>query len=181
MKPLRRLDTRAPDFERTFAALNAIELATDPAIERTVEQVLADVRARGDAALLDYTARFDHLQVSSVAALEIPVADMRAALDGLPVEQRDALHAAAERIRAFHQRQFDLLAASDWIDTEDDGTRTGQRLSPIDRVGLYVPGGKAAYPSSVLMNALPARVAGVRDLVMAVPTPYGERNPLVLA
>jgi histidinol dehydrogenase len=181
MKPVRRLDTRAPEFERAFAALNAIELATDPAIERTVEDVLADVRARGDAALLEYTARFDRLDAKSVAALEIPVADMRAALDGLPAEQRDALEAAAERIRAFHQRQFDLLAASDWIDTEGDGTRTGQRITPIDRVGLYVPGGKAAYPSSVLMNALPARVAGVRELVMVVPTPNGERNPLVLA
>jgi len=181
MKPLRRLDTRSADFEREFAALNAIELATDPAIEQTVEQVLADVRARGDAALLEYTARFDQLRVNNVAALEISAAEMRAALDGLPAVQRDALNAAAERIRAFHQRQFDLLAASDWTNTESDGTRTGQRISPIDRVGLYVPGGKAAYPSSVLMNALPARVAGVRDLVMVVPTPHGERNPLVLA
>ncbi len=181
MKPVRRLDTRAPDFARVFADLNAIELATDPAIERTVEAVLADVRARGDAALLEYTARFDRLRVPSVAALEIPLADMRAALDALPREQHDALLAAADRIRAFHQRQFDLLAASDWIDTESDGTRTGQRVTPIDRVGLYVPGGKAAYPSSVLMNALPARVAGVRELVMVVPTPEGERNPLVLA
>ena len=181
MKPMRRLDTRSADFEQTFTALNAIELATDPAIEQTVERVLADVRARGDAALLEYTARFDHLDAASVAALEIPPADMHAALDGLPADQREALHAAAERIRAFHQRQFDLLAGSDWIDVEGDGTRTGQRITPIDRVGLYVPGGKAAYPSSVLMNALPARVAGVRDLVMVVPTPHGERNPLVLA
>jgi histidinol dehydrogenase len=181
MKPVRRLDTRSADFEERFAALNAIELATDPAIEQTVERVLDDVRARGDPALLEYTKRFDHLDVGAVSALEIPRADMQSALASLPADQRDALQAAAERIRAFHQRQFDLLAASDWMDVEGDGTRTGQRITPIDRVGLYVPGGKAAYPSSVLMNALPARVAGVRDLVMVVPTPRGERNPLVLA
>jgi histidinol dehydrogenase len=178
---VRRLDTRAADFEQVFAHLNAIELATDPAIEQAVEGILADVRTRGDAALLEYTTRFDKLRVNEIGSLEISAAQMRAALDGLPQEQRSALLAAAERIRAFHQRQFDLLKASDWIDTEPDGTRTGQRIVALDRVGLYVPGGKAAYPSSVLMNALPARVAGVRDLVMVVPTPNGERNPLVLA
>jgi histidinol dehydrogenase len=181
MSQVRRLDTRAADFEREFARLNAIEAATDPAIERAVEAILSDVRTRGDAALLEYTARFDQLRVDSVAELEITPAQMGAALDALPAEQRSALLAAADRIRAFHQRQFDLLRASDWIDTEPDGTRTGQRIIALDRVGLYVPGGKAAYPSSVLMNALPARVAGVRDLVMLVPTPNGERNALVLA
>jgi len=178
---VRRLDTRAAEFEREFAQLNAFEAATDPAIEHAVEAILSDVRTRGDAALLEYTARFDRLRVEAVAELEITPAQMRAALDALPTEQRSALLAAADRIRAFHQRQFDLVRASDWIDTEPDGTRTGQRIVPLDRVGLYVPGGKAAYPSSVLMNALPARVAGVRDLVMLVPTPNGERNPLVLA
>ncbi|HTT10410.1 MAG TPA: histidinol dehydrogenase [Burkholderiaceae bacterium] len=181
MIAIRRLDTRAADFERVFAQLNAIEAATDPAIEQAVEAILSDVRARGDAALVEYTARFDHLRVSKVAELEITAEQMRAALDALPDEQKSALVAAAERIRAFHQRQFDLLRAGDWIDTEPDGTRTGQRIVALDRVGLYVPGGKAAYPSSVLMNALPARVAGVRDLVLVVPTPNGERNPLVLA
>jgi histidinol dehydrogenase len=178
---VRRLDTRAANFESEFAQLNAIDLATDPAIEQTVERVLADVRTRGDAAVLEYTARFDSLRATDVAALEITPAQMRAALDGLPAEQRAALVAAAERVRAFHQRQFELLSAGDWMDTEPDGTRTGQRIVPLDRVGMYVPGGKAAYPSSVLMNALPARVAGVRDLVMVVPTPNGERNALVLA
>jgi histidinol dehydrogenase len=178
---VRRLDTRAQDFAQVFAHLNAIELATDPAIEQAVEGILADVRTRGDAALLEYTARFDNLRANEIAALEITPAQMRAALDGLEEEQRSALLAAAERIRAFHQRQFELLKTSDWIDTEADGTRTGQRIVALDRVGLYVPGGKAAYPSSVLMNALPARVAGVRDLMMVVPTPNGERNPLVLA
>jgi histidinol dehydrogenase len=181
MSAVRRLDTRAADFEREFAQLNAIELATDPAIEQTVEGVLADVRTRGDAALLEYTARFDALCVDTVADLEITPAQMRDALDALPADQRSALLAAADRIRAFHQRQFELLSAGDWTDQEPDGTVTGQRIVPLDRVGLYVPGGKAAYPSSVLMNALPARVAGVQDLVMAVPTPRGERNPLVLA
>ena len=181
MSAVRRLDTRAADFEQVFAHLNAIELATDPAIEQAVEGILADVRTRGDAALLEYTTRFDNLRVDEIGSLEITAAQMRAALEGLPQEQRSALLAAAERIRGFHQRQFDLLKASDWIDTESDGTRTGQRIVALDRVGLYVPGGKAAYPSSVLMNALPARVAGVRDLVMVVPTPNGERNPLVLA
>ena len=181
MNAVRRLDTRAADFERDFAQLNAVELATDPAIESAVEQILADVRTRGDAALLEYTARFDMLRVSAVAALEITPPQMRAALDALPAEQRSALLSAAQRIRAFHERQFQLLSAGDWTDTEPDGTSTGQRIVPLDRVGLYVPGGKAAYPSSVLMSALPARVAGVRDLVMVVPTPNGERNPLVLA
>jgi len=181
MNAVRRLDTRAADFERDFAQLNAVELATDPAIESSVEQILADVRTRGDAALLEYTARFDMLRVDAVAALEITRAQMRAALDALPAEQRSALLSAAQRIRAFHERQFQLLSAGDWTDTEPDGTLTGQRIIPLDRVGIYVPGGKAAYPSSVLMSALPALVAGVQDLVMVVPTPNGERNPLVLA
>ena len=181
MIQVRRLDTRADGFEAEFARINAIDLATDPAIEQTVEAVLADVRARGAAALLEYSARFDRVQATQVAELEITAKEMRGALDGLPAHQRGALLAAAERIRAFHQRQFDRLAAGDWTDTEADGTVTGQRITPLDRVGLYVPGGKAAYPSSVLMNALPARVAGVRDLVMVVPTPNGERDPLVLA
>ena len=181
MTALRRLDTRATGFEREFGQLNAVELATDPAIERTVEAVLADVRTRGDAALIEYTARFDQVRVSAVAELEITPLQMQAALDALPAEQRRALLAAADRIRAFHRRQFELVSAGNWTDTEADGTVTGQRIIPLDRVGLYVPGGKAAYPSSVLMNAVPARVAGVQDLVMVVPTPNGERSPLVLA
>jgi histidinol dehydrogenase len=181
MTRVRRLDTRAPEFERDFAHLTAIDLATDPAIEHTVHDVLADVRSRGDAALLEYTARFDRLHADRVAALEITPAQMQQALDSLPAAQREALIAAADRIRAFHRRQFERLLAGDWTDTEPDGTVTGQRITALDRVGLYVPGGKAAYPSSVLMNAIPARVAGVRDLVMVVPTPDGVRYPLVLA
>jgi histidinol dehydrogenase len=181
MSAVRRLDTRAAEFAGEFARLNALEAATDPAIEQAVESILTDVRTRGDAALLEYTARFDQLRATEVAQLEIKPEQMRAALETLSAEQRSALLAAAARIRAFHQRQFELLMAGDWNDTEPDGTQTGQRIVALDRVGLYVPGGKAAYPSSVLMNALPARIAGVRDLVMVVPTPNGERNPLVLA
>lgn len=181
MSAVRHLDTRAPDFERTFAQLLAVELATDAAIERTVEDVLLDVRERGDAALLEYTHRFDVVDAPSVAALQISADEMRAAFQALPAEDRDALQAAAARIRAFHERQFELLRAGDWVERDADGNATGQRLMPLARVGLYVPGGKAAYPSTVLMNAIPARVAGVEELVMTVPTPRGERNALVLA
>jgi histidinol dehydrogenase len=181
MNAIRRLDTRADDFERAFAQLLALEPATDAAIERTVEDVLLDVRERGDAALLEYTHRFDFVDAASVAALEIPAADMRAAFESLPAEDRQALAAAADRIRTFHERQFELLRATEWMDRDADGNVTGQRITALDRVGLYVPGGKAAYPSTVLMNAIPARVAGVRELVMTVPTPHGVRNALVLA
>ncbi|HEU0200270.1 MAG TPA: histidinol dehydrogenase [Burkholderiaceae bacterium] len=178
---IRRLDTTQPDFETEFAAINAVELATDPAIEQAVESIIADVRSRGDAALLEYTRRFDRVDCAHLADLEIPAAAMQAAFAALPADQRDALQAAAARIRAFHARQFEKLLAGDWTDTEPDGTVTGQRITPLDRVGLYVPGGKAAYPSSVLMNAIPARVAGVSELVMVTPTPDGVRTPLVLA
>jgi histidinol dehydrogenase len=178
---LRLLDTREPGFEAAFGPLVAVDTAVDKAIEQRADAIVDDVRARGDAALLEYTNRFDRMKVAAVAALEITQAEMRAAFDGLPVDQRDALKAAAERVRAFHQRQFQRVMAADWTDTEPDGTVTGQRITPLDRVGLYVPGGKAAYPSSVLMNAIPAHVAGVPELVMVVPTPDGERNALVLA
>ncbi len=181
MTAIRRLDTRRAEFESEFAAINAVEVAFDAAIESAVESVLADVRSRGNAALLEYTHRFDRFDAPSVAALEITPAEMRAALDDLPAAQRAALQAAATRIRAFHERQFERLRVGDWTDTDADGTVTGQRITPLDRVGLYVPGGKAAYPSSVLMNAIPASVAGVRDLVMTTPTPGGSRNALVLA
>jgi histidinol dehydrogenase len=181
MSALRRLDTRAADFDRAFAQLLAVELATDPAIERAVEDVLLDVRERGDAALLEYTHRFDGVDAARVAALEISADEMRAAFDALPAEDRTALTAAADRIRAFHERQFQLLRAGDWTEHDAHGNVTGQRITALDRVGLYVPGGKAAYPSTVLMNAIPARVAGVGEVVMTVPTPHGARNALVLA
>ncbi len=178
---VRMLDTREPGFEAAFGPLVAVDTAVDKAIEQRADAIVDDVRARGDAALLEYTNRFDRMKVASVAALEITQVAMRAAFDGLPADQRDALKAAAERVRGFHQRQYQRVMAADWTDTEPDGTITGQRITPLDRVGLYVPGGKAAYPSSVLMNAIPAHVAGVPELIMVVPTPDGERNALVMA
>ena len=174
---LRRLDSATPGFDGELAALIAFEAAQDPAIDATVARIVADVRARGDAALLDYTAQFDRLQAASVAALEIPAAELRRAFEALPAAQRAALETAAARIRAFHERQ----KMASWTYRDDTGCDLGQQVTPLDRVGLYVPGGKAAYPSSVLMNAIPARVAGVAEIVMVVPTPDGVRNPLVLA
>jgi len=174
---LRRLDTAAPGFDGELAALIAFEAGQDPTIDATVAQIVSDVRTRGDAALLDYTRRFDRLDAASVAALEITAAQMHDAWASLPTAQSDALGAAAARIRAYHERQ----KGRDWSYTEADGTELGQRVTPLDRVGVYVPGGKAAYPSSVLMNVIPAHVAGVREIVMVVPTPDGMRSPLVLA
>ena len=174
---VRRLDTTAPGFDGELAALIAFEAGQDPAIDATVAQIIGDVRARGDAALLDCTRRFDRLDAASVAALEITAAQMHEAWAALPAAQSEALGTAAARIRSYHQRQ----KGRDWSYTEADGTELGQRVTPLDRVGVYVPGGKAAYPSSVLMNVIPAHVAGVREIVMVVPTPDGVRNPLVLA
>jgi len=174
---IRRLSARQADFDAQLDKLLAFESTQDEKLETTVANILADVRTRGDAALLEYTQRFDRLTINTAATLEISKAELRAAYDGLPVEQRNALEQAAQRITAYHQKQ---LQAS-WSYTEEDGTLLGQQITPIDRVGLYVPGGKAAYPSSVLMNALPAKVAGVGELIMVVPTPDGVRNPLVLA
>ena len=175
--PITRLDSRSPDFDRRLAALIAYEPMQDGAVERAVAEILREVRRRGDEALLEYTRRFDRVDVTDAAALELPRAELQAALDSLGAAERDALQAAAERVRNYHSHQL----AKSWSYTEADGTRLGQQITPLDRVGLYVPGGKAAYPSSVLMNALPARVAGVPELVMVVPTPGGVRNPLVLA
>ena len=174
---LRRLDSTAPDFDAAFAALIAFEAAQDPAVDATVAAIVADVRARGDAALLDYTARFDRVKADSVAALEISASEMQRAYDALPAAQRDALAVAAGRVRAYHERQ----KMESWSYREPDGSRLGQQVTPLDRVGVYVPGGKAAYPSTVLMNVIPAHVAGVGEIVMVVPTPDGVRNPLVLA
>jgi histidinol dehydrogenase len=174
---LRRMDASAPGFDAAFGRLVAFEAAQDPAVDAAVATIVADVRARGDAALLEYTARFDRVHASRVADLEVGPDAMRAAYEALPPSQRDALAAAAARVRAYHERQ----KAASWSYREADGTELGQRVTPLDRVGLYVPGGKAAYPSSVLMNAIPAHVAGVPEIVMVVPTPDGVRNPLVLA
>jgi histidinol dehydrogenase len=174
---IRTLDTSAAQFETQFRALIAAATAFDRDIDRQAEAIIEDVQARGDAALLEYTRRFDRVSASSVAQLEIAAAELRAAFDAVAPEARAALQAAADRIRAFHQRQL----AADWSLTEPDGTVLGQRVAPLERVGVYVPGGKAAYPSSVLMNTIPASVAGVRQIVMVVPTPDGVRNGLVLA
>ena len=174
---MRRLCSSQADFTATLDALLHVDQATDDGIEATVGEVLARVRREGDVAVLDYTRRFDRLDVQTMAQLELPRAELLAALASLPSEQRAALEQAAQRIRAYHERQ----KAESWSFTEADGTRLGQKVTPLDSVGLYVPGGKAAYPSSVLMNALPAKVAGVGQLIMVVPTPRGEKNALVLA
>jgi len=174
---VRTLDSRQPTFDAQFAELVAVDTAIDREIDRVATAIVDDVRTRGDAALLEYTNRFDRMRAAAVAELEIPAAEMQAALDALPNDQRVALETAARRIRAYHERQV----ATTWTYTEDDGTELGQRVNALDSVGLYVPGGLAAYPSSLLMNALPAHVAGVANIVMVVPTPDGKRNPLVLA
>jgi histidinol dehydrogenase len=177
---IRLLDTTAADFEPAFQRVLHWSAETDDAIEQRVAGILADVRARGDAAVLEYTARFDGVSATSVAALEIPRAELLAALNAIPAAQRDALEAAAQRVRSYHERQLEASGRS-WSYRDDDGTLLGQKVTPLDRVGIYVPGGKATYPSSVLMNALPAKVAGVGEIVMTVPTPKGERNAMVLA
>jgi histidinol dehydrogenase len=177
---IRRLATAAADFDAAFERVLHWSAETDGAIEESVTAILADVKARGDAAVLDYTRRFDRVDAASVAALEISRADLEAALAAIPPAQRAALEAAAQRVRSYHERQLDACGRS-WSYRDAGGTLLGQKVTPLDRVGIYVPGGKAAYPSSVLMSAVPAKVAGVGEIVMTVPTPNGERNPLVLA
>ena len=175
-----RLSTLDADFEQKFQQRLHWSAEQDEAIEQRVRDILADVRARGDAAVLDYTARFDGLQAASVAALELGAAELQAAFDGLPAAQREALTQAAARIRRYHDWQK-TQGGETATYRDEEGTLLGQKITPLDRVGIYVPGGKAAYPSSVLMNAIPAHVAGVGEIVMVVPTPRGEKNPLVLA
>jgi len=177
MADIRKLNTADADFQEQLDALLAWESVSDGAVNQVVHEVIADIRARGDAALIDYTNRFDGWVADTAADLEIPLARLRQAWDTIPEAQQKALRHAADRVRAYAQRQ----KMESWTYTEDDGTLLGQQVTPLDRVGLYVPGGKAAYPSSVLMNALPARVAGVGELIMVVPTPRGELNELVLA
>ena len=178
---IRRLSSRDPEFLATLDALLAFDNSTDEAIEQTVAEVLVNVRTVGDAAVLDYTRRFDRLDATTMAQLELPLAELKLAFDSLPAEQRSALEQAAERIRLYHERQ--KIESWEYVESGEEmrGTRLGQKVTPLDRVGLYVPGGKAAYPSSVLMNAVPAKVAGVRELIMVVPTPGGQKNALVLA
>jgi histidinol dehydrogenase len=192
-----RLRTDSADFEAAFRDRLHWSADTDAAIEQRVADILADVQARGDAAVLDYTARFDGLAAPDMAALELTQADFKAAFDAIPAAQRDALQAAAKRVRSYHEAQKKASGES-WSYRDEDGTLLGQKVTPLDRVGIYVPGGKAAYPSSLLMNAIPAHVAGVQEIIMVVPTPVrgsvatggtgaqlasskGERNELVLA
>jgi len=177
MAEIARLSTRQSDFDARLAQLTAFGAAQDESVDRTVAEILAAVKRRGDAAVLEYTARFDGVTAGVLTELELPLKLLLRARDGLPVVQRDALEQAALRVRRYHEKQL----AQSWQYTEADGTVLGQKVTPLERVGLYVPGGKAAYPSSVLMNALPAKVAGVAELVMVVPTPRGEKNALVMA
>ncbi|HRH82231.1 MAG TPA: histidinol dehydrogenase [Thiobacillaceae bacterium] len=173
----RRLDSCQPDFQAALARLLSFSAETDARVGQAVDEILAAVRQRGDAAVLEYTARFDRLDVASMADLELPRARLEEAQKSLPLRLEQALKQAAERVRIYHERQLQ----SSWTYTEADGTVLGQQVTALDRVGLYVPGGKAAYPSSVLMNAIPAKVAGVKELIMVVPTPDGVQNDLVLA
>ena len=174
---IRRLSTQNQSFDADLKALLAFETAQDDSVDVVVAGILKDVKARGDAAVLEYTNRFDKTNATSLSELEVSQKELRAALDDLPANQRAALQAAADRVRTYHEKQV----MQSWSYTESDGTLLGQQVTALDRVGLYVPGGKAAYPSSVLMNAIPAKVAGVGELIMVVPTPNGERNQLVLA
>ncbi len=175
-----RISTASADFEAQFKARLHWSGETDAKIESRVASILADVQQRGDAAVLEYTQRFDGVQATSVQALELTQTELKAAFDALPAEQREALQAAAQRVRRYHEAQKQASGES-WSYREADGTLLGQKVTPLDRVGIYVPGGKAAYPSSVLMNAIPAHVAGVGEIIMVVPTPQGAKNPLVLA
>lgn len=178
---IRRLDASAADFPSTLSAVLAFDASEDAAIDHAAAIILADVKARGDAAVLAYTAQFDRLTAPSMASLEIPAAELQAALASLTPTRRTALQSAADRVHAFHLRQKAECGADGFTYTEADGTVLGQKVTPLDRVGIYVPGGKAAYPSSVLMNAIPAKVAGVAQVIMVVPTPDGVKNALVLA
>jgi histidinol dehydrogenase len=178
---IRKFDSSAPDFKVQLSAVLAFEAGEDEAIDRAAAQILADVKARGDAAVLEYTNRFDKLSANAVSDLEIGKETLHAALHNLSSERRDALQTAADRVRAYHERQKKECGSDGFTYTEADGTVLGQKVTPLDRVGIYVPGGKAAYPSSVLMNAIPAKVAGVQEVIMVVPTPNGVKNELVLA
>ncbi len=176
-----RLDASQVDFSAKLTSLLAFEASADEAIDRSVAQILADVKERGDAAVLEASNRFDRLNANSIAELEISQAELQAALVSLAPARRAALEAAADRVRAYHERQKAECGSAGFSYTEADGTVLGQKVTPLDRVGIYVPGGKAAYPSSVLMNAIPAKVAGVQEVIMVVPTPDGVKNSLVLA
>jgi len=174
---IERLDTREPDFDARLERLTRWEESEDQAVTDAVAAIIADVARRGDPALLDYTARFDGLQAAAVAELEIPQQRLAAALESIDPSQREALEYAADRVRSYHAHQLQ----ESWQFRDAAGNLLGQKITPLERAGIYVPGGKASYPSSVLMNALPARVAGVAEIIMVVPAPGGALNDLVLA
>jgi histidinol dehydrogenase len=178
---IRKFDSTDEDFAIALRAVLAFDASEDAAIDQAAASILNDVRVNGDSAVLAYTARFDGVTAPSVGAMQLPQSELDEALESLEPKRRAALEAAAARVRAYHEKQRIECGSHSWDYTEADGTVLGQKVTPLDRVGIYVPGGKAAYPSSVLMNAIPARVAGVREIIMVVPTPQGVRNPLVLA
>ena len=178
---VKRLNSKDAQFKDTLLSSLSLPMADDEAIDAVVVKILAEVKARGDEAVLTLTKQFDHLNVASVVELEISRKELEQAYQGLSVEQKNALDIAAQRVRAYHEKQKIEAGCHSWEYKEADGTRLGQKVTALDRVGIYVPGGKAAYPSSVLMNAIPAKVAGVAEVIMVVPTPAGMRNPLVLA
>lgn len=177
MMNIKQLTTASADFQSQLEAVLAWDASSDTAVVDTVKMILEDVKVRGDAAVLDYSRQFDRIEAESMADLELPLSRAKAALASIPSVQREALEAAANRVRIYHEHQ----KQDSWTYTEADGTVLGQQVTALDRAGLYVPGGKAAYPSSVLMNAIPAKVAGVNELIMVVPTPDGQVNDLVLA
>ena len=178
---VKRLNSKDAGFREILLSSLSLPTADDEAIDAAVVKILAAVKVQGDEAVLGFTKQFDRLNVASVSDLEIPRKDLELAYNALTAEQKNALDIAAQRVRAYHERQKIEAGCHSWEYEEKDGTRLGQKVTPLDRVGIYVPGGKAAYPSSVLMNAIPAKVAGVAEVIMVVPTPDGARNPLVLA
>jgi histidinol dehydrogenase len=178
---VKRLNSKDAGFKETLLSSLSLPMADDEAIDAAVVKILAQVKADGDAAVLSFTKQFDRLNVASVTELEISQEELKKAYEGLSAEQKNALDIAAQRVRSYHEKQKIEAGCHSWEYLEADGTRLGQKVTALDRVGIYVPGGKAAYPSSVLMNAIPAKVAGVKEVIMVVPTPDGARNPLVLA
>lgn len=178
---VKRLNSLEAGFKDVLLSSLSLPMGDDEAIDATVLEILAAVKSKGDEAVLGFTKQFDRLNVASVSELEISHKDLEQAYQALPAEQKNALDTAAQRVRAYHERQKIEAGCHSWEYEESDGTRLGQKVTALDRVGIYVPGGKAAYPSSVLMNAIPAKVAGVGEIIMVVPTPDGARNPLVLA
>ena len=178
---VKRLNSQDAGFKETLLSSLSLPMEDDEAIDAAVVKILAEVKAKGDTAVLAFTKQFDRLNVESVSQLEISPKEIELAYQGLSSEQKNALDIAAQRVRAYHEKQKVEVGCHSWEYEEADGTRLGQKVTPLDRVGIYVPGGKAAYPSSVLMNAIPAKVAGVKEVIMVFPTPDGARNPLVLA